>query len=101
MAEITRTAAVIVADRDRLGERLARLLGRAGIAIWLVLTYSYILFAAVFVILLSLQSDLLAVPSALTLRWFGAALTWPAFRTSLTTSIVVALVVTLLACLLG
>lgn len=101
MAEITRPAAIIIADRDRVGERLARLLGRAGIAVWLALTYAYILFAAVFVILLSLQSDLLAVPSALTLRWFGEALVWSAFRTSLTTSIVVALVVTLLACLIG
>jgi putative spermidine/putrescine transport system permease protein len=35
------------------------------------------------------------------LRWFGEALGWSSFRASLTTSIVVALVVTLLACVMG
>jgi putative spermidine/putrescine transport system permease protein len=101
MAELTRAATVYAAGRNRAAELAKAVLSGAGVAAWLVLTYAYILFAAVFVILLSLQSDMLAIPSPLTLRWFGEALNWPAFRTALTTSIVVALVVTALACVIG
>jgi len=101
MAELTRPATVYTAGRNRAAEAARAVVGRTGVAVWLILTYAYILFAAVFVVLLSLQSDPLAVPSPLTLRWFGEALGWSAFRTSLTTSVVVALVVTALACLVG
>src|SRR5688500_5543708 len=99
MANISRAAPIYAAGRGRSLDQVKSLLSRAGIGVWLVFTYSYILFAAVFVVLLALQSDPLALPSPLTLRWFGEALGWSSFRASLTTSIVVALVVTLLACL--
>lgn len=101
MANITRRAPLYAAARQPIGERLLTFLGRLGVGLWLVFSYSYILFAAVFVIFLSLMSDPLNIPSPLTVRWFGEALNWPAFRGALTISVVVALVVTVLACLIG
>lgn len=101
MASRSQSASIYRSASTRSLDQFKRLLGRIGVVLWLGMTYSYILFAAVFVVYLALQTDPLALPSPLTLKWFEEAANWSSFRSSLTTSVVVGLVVTILACLIG
>lgn len=76
-------------------------LGRIGLGVWLAISYCYILFAVVFVIYISFVSDPLQIPSPLTLRWYQETFAWDGFLLSFTVSVIVALLVTILACIVG
>ena len=80
---------------------LGQLLGRIGMGIWLGISYGYMLFAAVFVIYISFLSDPLQIPSDFTLRWYQEAFGWDSFLLSLTVSVIIGLIVTIVACVIG
>lgn len=101
MASQSRVASGTTVVRSGGASTAAWILARIGLGIWLVISYCYLLFAVVFVILLSFMSDPLQVPSAFTLNWYAETFAWDGFLLSFTVSVLIAIVVTFLACIIG
>ena len=91
------------ATMTRPGLHLAPRLRRAGLGIWVVLVYAFLLAPVIVVVLASLSttSYLTVPPEGITLRWFVEVLEDPSYVNAILFSLMLALIATVGSLLLG